>query len=502
MNSLNRYVPNGFNKFTSSSAYKDKKRIVIDEVISTNTNKLLNNISEVFDKIGIKDGDTLSFHHHLRSGDYVLNMVCEEIKRRNIKNLTLAPSGIFPTNRILSDLIKNKNVIKIYCNYINGEVARTICNGEMEDLLIMQTHGGRPRAIESGELKIDVAFIATPTANLYGDGNGIDGKSACGALGYGISDTKYAKNKVVVTDNLVDEIKYKEIDGKYIDYVVKVDEIGDKNGIVSGTTKVTKDPIGLKIAKDATRFLDEAGYLTDGFTMQTGAGGTSLAVASFVKKVMINKNIKAKMASGGITGYFVDMLENGLVEKLMDVQCFDLDAVRSYRENDHHYAMSASQYANPYDSPIVNQLDFVILGATEIDLEFNVNVTTASNGLIIGGSGGHSDTAHGASLTIIVTPLVKSRTPIIKEKVTTITTPGEDVDVIVTERGIAINPKRLDLIEKLSNSSLNILSIEELLNKAQMLTGIPKPINLGKKVIGVVEYRDGTIIDSIYKWGK
>ena len=196
------------------------------------------------------------------------------------------------------------------------------------------------------------------------------------------------------------------------------------------------------------------------------------------------------------------MLEAGLINELWDVQCFDLEAVRSYKVNKKHYGMSSSKYANPYEEDVVvNKLDFVILGATEIDLNFNVNVTTDSKGLLIGGSGGHSDTAAGANVTIITTPLIKSRIPIIKKELTTISTPGEDVDVLVTERGIAINPKRTDLLDKLQNSKLNILPIEQLLEISHQYTGIPEPIK-SDKVIGVVEYRDGTIIDSIYKLGE
>ena len=162
--------------------------------------------------------------------------------------------------------------------------------------------------------------------------------------------------------------------------------------------------------------------------------------------------------------------------------------------------MSASKYANPYDEPVVNGLDFVILGATEIDLNFNVNVVTDSYGRVMGGSGGHSDTAHGAKVSIITTNLIKSRMPIIKDEVTTITTPGEDIDVLVTERGIAINPKRTDLLEKLENSKLPIFTIEELYKLSHEITGTPKKLSHSKEVIGVVEYRDGTIIDTLYKF--
>ena len=498
-NSLGRKVPNGYPLFEASNAFEKKKRVLISEVKTKNKDKLVNSYAEVFEKLEIKDGMTLSFHHHLRNGDQVLNACMEEVKRRDLKNLTIAASAIFPNNEILVELIKNKNVTNIYTNYLNGPVAEAISHGELEGMLIMQTHGGRARAIEAGELKIDVAFIATPAATKSGGGSGVDGKNPCGVLGYPIPDMLYAKKKVVVTDSLVDKLTITDIKHEYIDYVLKVDSIGDSKGIVSGTTQVTFDPIGLKIAKDATQLLYELGVIKDGFSMQTGAGGTSLAVASFVREKMIKEKIKGKMASGGITSYFVSMLEEGLIEEIRDVQCFDLEAIRSYKENEKHYLMSASKYANPYDNPVVNDLSFMILGATEIDLDFNVNVTTSSNGVIMGGSGGHSDAAYGAEIALVVAKTMNARIPIIKKAVTTITTPGSDIDCLVTERGIAINPKRKDLLEKLKNSKLKIVSIEELMEETYKFTREPKPLELKSKVVGLVEYRDGTIIDSLYQ---
>lgn len=493
-------LPDGFTSFKNSQNYKTNPLPRKEVVYATNkTNKLLKSISEAFDKLNIQDGMTLSFHHHLRNGDYVLNFVLDEIKRRNLKNLTLAPSSIFPTHSRMSELIINKNITKIYTNYLNGEVANTINEGYLDDLLIMDTHGGRSVAISSGHINIDVAFIATPTSDELGNGHGRSGKSACGSLGYAIPDMLYAKNKVVVTDNLVDSVNDPEIKSEFIDYVVVLDSIGEQEKIVSGTTKITKDPIGLRIAEEAAKVIDALGLIKDGFSMQTGAGGTSLAVSDFVKKIMKEKNVKASFASGGITGYFVDMLEAGLVDELYDVQCFDLSAVKSIEKNLNHHSISAFKYANPFHEPVVNNLDFVILGATEIDLNFNVNVTTSSNGIIIGGSGGHADTAHGAKVSIIVSPLIKTRIPIIKDRVTTITTPGEDIDIFVCERGIAINPKRVDLIEKLKGSKIKLKSIKELYEEAHKITSTPKKVQLTNKVVGLIRYRDMSIIDVIYR---
>lgn len=501
-NSLNRTIPNnGFLPYMGAfERIKANQRLCIPEVVSTNVDKLRQSIDVLFDEIPIVNGMTLSFHHHLRNGDYVLNMVAEIIKKRNLKNITIAPSAIFPIHAPLVELIEKENITKIYTNYMNGPVADAVSKGKLKELLVMDSHGGRPRAIESGELSIDVAFIAVPASDAFGNGNGIYGKSACGALGYAIADVKYAKNKIVITDYLVDKLDYIEIDGKYIDYVVKVDTIGDAKGIISGTTKPTKDPVQLKIAKDTAKLIEDLGYIKDGMSFQTGAGGTSLAVAEEMKKRMLNKHIKGSFASGGITSFLVEMQHLGLFERLYDVQCFDLEAVESYKSNPNHIPMNSSKYGNPYEvDPIVNQLDIVILGATEIDTSFNVNVTTDSHGRIIGGSGGHSDTAAGAKLTVITTNLIKSRMPIIKRNVTTITTPGETVDCVVTERGIAINPKRVDLLEKVKNTSLNIVTIDELLEIAHNITGVPNDIKSSDNMIGVIKYRDGSVIDTLYQ---
>ena len=474
---------------------------VIRRAVAPSENKVLNNIEEVIEKLQLKDGMTISFHHHLRNGDYVLNIVLEAIAKKGIKDITVAASSIFPVHAPMVELMKNGTVTGIYANYISGPVAEAISKGYLKRCAVMQTHGGRPRAIESGDLHIDAAFIAAPTADTYGNINGVMGKSACGALGYAVSDAEYADKVVAITDNLVPYPACPiEISQIYIDYIVQVDSIGNPAGIVSGTTKITKDPVGLRIAKLTTQVIKASGLIKNGISFQTGAGGTSLAVAAELMDIMKKENIVGSFAAGGTTSYIVDMLEAGLFSCILDVQCFDLKAVQSYRENPKHQAMSASMYANPHNKgAVVNNLDIMILGATEIDLDFNVNVTTGSSGVIMGGSGGHSDTAAGSKLAIVVTNLVKARLPIIKEKVTTVTTPGESIDVLVTERGIAVNPKRQDLIEMLKEANLPVMTMEELKDIAEKITGKAEAVELSKDIVAVVEYRDGTLIDVVKK---
>ncbi|MDU6431084.1 MAG: citrate lyase subunit alpha, partial [Sutterella wadsworthensis] len=340
---------------------------------------------------------------------------------------------------------------------------------------------------------------AAPSADAYGNINGVTGETACGSLGYAFPDADYADQVVAVTDNLQPyPLTPISISQERVDWVVELEKIGDPNGIVSGTTKVTKDPVQLLIAQNAAKAIAASGLLQNGFSLQTGAGGASLAAAAFIAEMMREKHVVGSFIMGGITGLLVKMLEEGLFKRILDVQDFDLEAVRSVRENPAHEEVGACLYASPFNSGcIVNQLDCAILGATEIDTDFNVNVLTGSAGAIMGGSGGHSDAAAGAKMTIITANLTRSRIAVIKDRVRTICTPGETVDVLVTEWGIAVNPRRTDLLERFTKAKLPVHSIEKLREKAERLCGKARPIPEGERIVGIVEYRDGTIIDVV-----
>lgn len=246
--------------------------------------KLVRSIKEAIKLCDLKDGDTISFHHHLRNGDYVLNMVMDTIAEMGYKDIKLAASSIFPVHEPIIKHIQEGVITSIDTNYISGLVGEAVSQGIMTEPVMFRSHGGRPRAIEAGELKIDIAFIAAPTADYYGNINGVDGPSACGSLGYAFPDARYGKKVVAITDNLMDYPVFPiSIDQTQVDYVVRVDAIGDAKGIVSGTTQITRDPIGLTIAKYAAKVIEHSGYFKDGFSFQTGAGGASLAAAHYLK---------------------------------------------------------------------------------------------------------------------------------------------------------------------------------------------------------------------------
>ncbi len=464
--------------------------------------KLVENIGEAIRKIGLKDGMTISFHHHMRNGDHVLNMVLEEVAKQGIKDITVNASSIFDVHEPIIDHIKNGVVTGIECNYMGSKVGHAICEGIMEKPVIFRTHGGRPSDMEKGTSHIDVAFIAAPTSDDMGNCTGKIGKSACGSIGYAFADAMNADKVVIVTDNLVPyPLAGASIPEVYADYVVAVDEIGDPKGIVSGTTKITRDPVGLRMAEYAARVIDASGLLKEGVSLQTGAGGATLAAAKFIKEIMLERGIVGSFGMGGITAYMVDMLESGCFRSLIDVQCFDLDAVRSLRDDPRHMEVSATQYAGVSGkSAAVDSLDVVLLGATQVDVNFNVNVHTDSNGYIMGGSGGHSDTAAGSKLCIIIAPLTRARLPLVVDRALTISTPGKDVDVVVTQRGIAVNTrygKNKELKEKLIAAHLPVCEIEDLKKKAEELSGVPASLPLSDRVVAKVLYRDGTEIDTI-----
>ena len=462
--------------------------------------KLVNSIREAIQLAGLKDGMTVSFHHHLRNGDFVLNMVMEEVANLGIKDITVNASSLFDTHLPLQGHIANGVVTGICANYISAPLGRAISQGILEKPVQFRTHGGRPSDICTGNTPIDVAFIAAPTSDPMGNCSGKYGKSACGSLGYAYADAMHAKKVVIITDNLVPyplmDFSIPEI---YVDYVVNVDAIGNPKGIVSGTTQITRDPVGLVMAQHAVKVIENSGLLKDGFSFQTGAGGASLAAAKFLKDVMLEKGIQGSFGLGGITGYLVDMLHAGCFKSLMDVQCFDLKAVESLRTNPNHQEISAMHYASPaFKSAVVDSLDVVILGATEIDTDFNVNVHTDSNGYIMGGTGGHSDTAAGAKLSMIIAPMFRARLPIVTDHVNCISTPGKDIDVLVTQGGIAVNPKNVELTKNLKDAGLPIIDIHELKEKTERITGKPKVIAKGDRVVAEVISRNGGILDKIY----
>lgn len=504
-NSLGREIPESFNG-RRLSPYQDSHALAPKGLAASKPlrrvrpgePKLLSSLREAIEASGLRDGMTIGAHHHLRNGDVLLNTVVAMISEMGIRDIKIAGSSIHPVHEKLIPYIREGVITGIECG-VNGPISRMVSGGELDLPITTRTHGGRARAMMCGDIKVDVSFLAAPTCDHYGNICASRGPSACGVVGYGHSDADYAGCVVAVTDNLVPYPATPiSIPQSKVDYVVQVESLGDPAKIVSTTTRVTNDPLGLQIAKYASAVIDASGLLQEGFSFQTGAGGTSLAVAANIRDLMRRRAIIGSFGCGGITSYFVDMLEQGLLRALFDVQSFDLGAVESAGRNEAHIEMSADLYANPFNAGcVVNQLDCVVLGAREVDVNFNVNVNTESDGRLSGNTGGHADTAAGAKLSIVVAPSIRARLPIVRKEVTTISTPGETIDAVVTERGVALNRKYRHIAPEIRRKGVPIKSIEELMEEVYGLTGVPRPIEFTDTIVGVVEYRDGTVTDVI-----
>ncbi len=468
-------------------------------------NKLLPDLKAAILATGLKDGMTISFHHSFREGDKIIGQVLTAIRELGIKGLRFAPSAVVNIkNPSIVSFVKDGTINRIQASGIRGELGDAVVNGEVElaEPVILRPHGSRPHAIETGDLTIDVAFIGASAADDFGNCTGQIGPNACGALGYSFIDATSADKVVVITDNLVPyPCVPMSISQMYVDYVVKVDEIGDPAKIGAGATRMTKNPRDLLIAQRCADIMAASRLFKDGYSFQTGAGAIPVACTNFLADYTEQAGIQSSFTLGGMTGAIVDMHNRGLLRTMLCSQSFDAVAARAIAEDPNVLEIDNSMYANMFNkSCVLDKLDFGILGALEVDVDFNINILTGSSGEMMGGIGGGPDVADGAEISIVTLPIVRGRIPSVVDKVFTCCTPGSSVAVVVTEAGIALNPKHRSyqmLKEDLDAAGIKTVTIESLRDLAYSMTGVPKPIETTDKITCIVEYRDGTVIDVI-----
>lgn len=508
-NAVGREIPEEILEMTGKEVfqgnyYKDgiefqKRGPITKVVMNHDTSKMVGSIHEALVKCGAHDGMTLGFHHHFRNGDLIVNMVMHEVHKMGIKDVTICASSLGQAHDEIVPYIEDGTITNIQSSGVRGKIGEAISQGKLKGLATMRSHGGRVRAIQTGETTIDISFIGAPTCDDYGNCRGTGGKSDCGVLSYSFVDGNHANKVVAVTDCLVPFPNYPaDIAMTKVDYVCVVDAIGIPEKIATGAAKPTTDQRKLMMAEYCTQVVANTPYFKDGFAYQTGVGGASIASAISLGKIMKERGIKMGFAVGGMSKPMVDLLNEGLVGCLLDTQDFDMDAVKSVVHPNHH-KISAGAYANPFNKgAYVNKLDYVILAALEVDVNFNVNVVVGSDGMITGAQGGHPDAAMGAKCTIVIAPLLQGRIPAICTEVTTVTTPGESVDIVVTDYGVAVNPRRPDLLEALKGvDSIPLYTIEELRDMAYEIIGEPEKVQFGDRIVGIIEARDGTIMDVV-----
>ena len=509
INAVGRDIPEEILKQTGKEVfqgnyYKDGKPFhkagpMVTPVMNHDHDKMVKDIHEALVKCNAHDGMTVSFHHHFRDGDLVVCMVMKEIQKMGLKNITISASSLGKAHDDLVPMIEDGTITNIESSGVRGKIGEAISHGKLKGLATMRSHGGRVRALVTGETHVDIAFIGAPTCDEYGNCRGIGGKTNCGVLSYSYVDGNQADYVVAITDCLVPFPNYPaHISMTKVDYVCVVDQIGIPEKIATGAAKPTTDQRKLMMAEYCTQVVANTPYFKDGFSYQTGVGGASIASTISLTQIMKERNIKMGFGVGGLTKPMCDLLDNGMVRVLLDTQDFDLDAVNNVK-NPNHHRISTGAYANPMNKgAFVNKLDYVILAALEVDTHFNCNVVVGSDGVITGAQGGHPDTAQGAKCTIVIAPLLQGRIPAICTDVTTVTTPGESVDIVVTDYGVAVNPARPDLLKALQDADcVPLKTIEELRDIAYSIVGEPEKVQFGDRVVGIIEARDGTIMDVV-----
>lgn len=511
INAVNREIPdellkNGKEVYQGKN-YMDGKYVKKDSprtraCVKPQESKLCQTIREACEKCGAHDGMTFSFHTELRDGDYVASMVAKVlVEEMGLKDITVAATSLGAAQDVIADYIEEGKIIGVQTSGVRGRIGEVISAGKLASPAIIRSHGGRPRAVEAGEVHIDIAFLAAASSDCCGNASGVGGKNNFGSFGFGTHDSHYADHTVIITDALVDFPNLpSSVSAIDVDCVCVVDDIGDAKKISTKEARVTDNPRELMMAENVAKVIAATPYFKDGFSFQTGVGGPSLAVNRFLEEHMVEKNIKMKFALGGTSSSVCKLQDKGLVEHILDTQDFDQGAIDHIFKHPNHHETSLSEYANAANKgAYVNKLDYVVLSALEIDTDFNVNVITGSDGVLRGAPGGHPDTAAGSKCCIIVTPLTRGRMATVCDKVVTVTTPGDCVDVLVTDYGIAVNPLRPDLIKCLDGAGIPHKTIEELKEKAYSLVGTPDDLEWEDKVVAIVEARDGTILDVVRK---
>jgi len=177
---VGKYKPEG---------HKHAPKITTNADFPSDGNKQVASIKEALIKAGLKDGMTISSHHHFRNGDLIMNQVFDIAKELGVKNLRWFPSASFPCHEHLIQYLEDGTISHIEGS-MNGALGRFTSQGKMSKMAVLRSHGGRYQAVQDGEVKIDIAIIGAGTADPFGNANGLYGDSASGLLGFAIDDSE------------------------------------------------------------------------------------------------------------------------------------------------------------------------------------------------------------------------------------------------------------------------------------------------------------------------
>ncbi len=471
----------------------------------------------------IRDGDTISYPHYYRTGDKGLKLVVDKLREHKKRNIKIYGNAFFDhVDPWLIEAVRDGVVGGVYGN-VYKSLGSNVTKGELLPWVgVGFSHGDRVRKLQTGEVELRVAFGPVPIADQWGNANGLLGKPEhlCGPVGLFDADMDYAEYVCLLAGTVsATVVMPTPITMERVDFVVKVDDPGLNSGIGSGTldmNKARQNPFNAQVGDNITRVIKAAGIVKDDFSFQVGSGA-GLLVLENIRAMLKEMKVRANFSIGGVTSLHVDMLEEGTLYQLMHGQLFEPSArmFESMLNNPRHHEITTAFYASVANKEAaVNMLDLAVLSTLEIDREFNLN-TVCAGGRIIGGIGGGQDVAAGADLTIIFMPLATGKDgkgfPKVVDRVYTKTTPGEVIDVVVTEEYAAVNPAsrskyKDSILDCGKQHGVKLVTIEELhrksIEKAQEFGTIPTTPEPTGDVVHVIEWRDGTLLDVIRKPSK
>jgi citrate lyase subunit alpha/citrate CoA-transferase len=467
----------------------------------------------------VRDGDAVSFPHYYRNGgDRFLRAIIGELRRRGRTGIRLIGNAYFGELEYLVEAVKEGTIAYVYGNPYGG-LAKAASAGTLLPVRIVGcSHGGRQRDIMLGIEPVRLAVFPAPAADIWGNASGVLGKpeERCGPLGLFDADVRYADYSCVCAGTVSDRfLPHRSLSMEHVDFVVPFEGVGDAAGIGAGTLDLARIMGGenLKVADRVMALLGAAGLLRNGVAFQSGSGA-SLAILQRLSDHFVAHGLKASFTIGGITQIHVDMLRRGAVGLILHGQCFQpTDTVFDSLLNDPgHQEVSTSIYANlACKGTLTPLLDFALLSCAEIDTAFNVNTVTGYDGRFVGGIGGGPNVGR-SRLTIIFTTLAgfsKRRGqsyPSIRERVNTVTMPGELVDVVITDEDAVVNPASRSpyvraLEENADKAGIGLISMQELAAKAlarakQLGPLMPEP-DLSGETVEIVKADDGSVLDVV-----
>ncbi|GAB4151954.1 MAG: citrate lyase subunit alpha [Planctomycetota bacterium] len=526
-NSLGRLVPtsvNGFCYEPYQGAYADLPPGPVSVVPTvtrqgTGGSKVRKSLVEVIQEC-VPDGGWVSFPHYYRDDPTALAIVIDALRAAGKRDVKLLGIAFFKSHAQVLLPAVEEGVLAGFEGNVYDEVAKAVVDGKLGAWTVLgRTHGGRARAFQRGERPVDLAIGPVPIADKWGNANGVMGNPAslCGPIGLFEPDARWAKKTCLLAEVIhPGYLIPNPINLTMVDYVVQVPKVGDNRGIATGSTdirRVSGDPQRNRIADNVVAIMEASGVVKDGFNFQIGSGAGLLALRKMLN-IMRSRGIKGGFTVGGSMEYHVDLLDEGLVELFLDGQCFQpsVRLFESLRTNPRHVEVSTSLYYSvAAKQAAVSLMDVVVLGGSEVDVDFNINTVTGYDGVLRTGIGGGPDAAAGGKLTIFVMPVARVNrkglsAPCVREKVETVVTPGEVVSCVVTDEHVAINPNNKSpylpaLRENAKRFGLNVISIEELKELAdakarELGTLMPVP-RYTDDVIFAVEWRDGRLIDCV-----